>query len=126
MPTYERKAREITARHGLQKNEALVQDIAEGLRASASYVMVTEVPARVAKLLLDMTADSSEKVKCSHGTPGFDFKMTQEMIAERVGASRSYVSTLINDWKREGILVGIGRTTCVRKVDRLRKIADAR
>ena len=48
--------------------------------------------------------------------------ITQQDLADLVGASRSFVSTLINEMKREGVLGNVGRILCVRDQKALRKI----
>jgi CRP-like cAMP-binding protein len=51
--------------------------------------------------------------------------ITQQDLADLVGASRSFVSTLINEMKRDGMLGNVGRILCVRDQKALRKIASA-
>ena len=50
--------------------------------------------------------------------------ITQQDLADLVGASRSFVSTLINEMKRDGMLGNVGRILCIRDQKALRKIAS--
>jgi CRP/FNR family transcriptional regulator, cyclic AMP receptor protein len=45
-------------------------------------------------------------------------------LADLVGASRSFVSTLINEMKRDGVLGNVGRTLCIRDQKALRRGAS--
>jgi CRP-like cAMP-binding protein len=80
-----------------------------------------EVPARLAELLLLFGELHGEP--CRHGGE-IDLKvLTQQDLADLLGASRSFVSTLINDMKRNGLLGNVGRTLCLRDQKGLAKIA---
>lgn len=81
-----------------------------------------EVPARLAETLLVLAESHGER--CPHGGE-YDLKgITQQDLADLVGASRSFVSTLINEMKREGHLSNVGRTLCIRDVPAVRQQAS--
>jgi CRP/FNR family transcriptional regulator, cyclic AMP receptor protein len=80
-----------------------------------------EVPARLAETLLSLSESHGER--CPHGGE-FDLKgITQQDLADLVGASRSFVSTLINEMKRDGHLGNVGRVLCLKDTKALRKLA---
>lgn len=102
--------------------------------------LMTPAPARLARLILDLTADalSGDQHACGHGGAydtlvirknprrnGAEQLMPamQEDLADRVGVSRAYACTLLNEWKRKGILRHNGRTLCVLDLKALRKLA---
>jgi CRP-like cAMP-binding protein len=80
-----------------------------------------EVPARLADLLLSLCEAHGER--CPHGGETDLRSITQQDLADLVGASRSFVSTLINEMKRDGTLGNVGRTLCVRDQKALRRLA---
>jgi CRP-like cAMP-binding protein len=81
-----------------------------------------EVPARLAETLLQLAETHGER--CPHGGE-YDLKgITQQDLADLVGASRSFVSTLINEMKRDGHLGNVGRVLCIKNTKSLRKIAS--
>jgi CRP-like cAMP-binding protein len=80
-----------------------------------------EVPARLAEMLLTMSESHGER--CPHGGE-YDLRgITQQDLADMVGASRSFVSTLINEMKRDGYLGNVGRVLCIKDTRALRKLA---
>ncbi|HUB08002.1 MAG TPA: Crp/Fnr family transcriptional regulator [Myxococcales bacterium] len=80
-----------------------------------------EVPSRLAELLIMLGEAHGER--CPHGGE-VDLKaITQQDLADLVGASRSFVSTLINEMKRDGHLGNVGRTLCLRDQRALKKLA---
>ncbi|AKU91393.1 Crp/Fnr family transcriptional regulator [Vulgatibacter incomptus] len=81
-----------------------------------------EVPARLAETLLTLAETHGDR--CPHGGE-HDLKgITQQDLADLVGASRSFVSTLINEMKRDGHLGNVGRTLCIKDMKSLRKLAS--
>ncbi len=81
-----------------------------------------EVPARLAETLVHLGESHGER--CPHGGE-IDLRgITQQDLADLVGASRSFVSTLINEMKRDGYLGNVGRILCIRDQKALRKIAS--
>jgi CRP/FNR family transcriptional regulator, cyclic AMP receptor protein len=92
------------------------------LRRRLSGVTFKEVPARLAETLLQLGEALGER--CPHGGE-LDLRgVTQQDLADLVGASRSFVSTLINEMKRDGYLGNVGRVLCIRDTKALRKIAS--
>jgi len=81
-----------------------------------------EVPARLADTLLTLSEAHGER--CLHGGETDLRGITQQDLADLVGASRSFVSTLINEMKRDGVLGNVGRTLCVRDQKALRRAAS--
>src|SRR5690606_4726792 len=80
-----------------------------------------EVPARLADTLLVLADSHGER--CPHGGE-YDLRgITQQDLADLVGASRSFVSTLINEMKRDGLLGNVGRILCIRDVRGVRERA---
>ncbi|MHB8421115.1 MAG: Crp/Fnr family transcriptional regulator [Myxococcales bacterium] len=91
------------------------------LRRRLLGLTLKEVPSRLAELLLMLGEAHGER--CPHGGE-IDLKaITQQDLADLVGASRSFVSTLINEMKRDGHLGNVGRTLCLRDQRALKKLA---
>jgi len=80
-----------------------------------------DVPARLADILLTLSESHGER--CPHGGELDLRQITQQDLADLVGASRSFVSTLINEMKRDGALGNVGRILCIRDAKALRKLA---
>ena len=82
-----------------------------------------EVPARLADTIVTLAETHGER--CPHGGE-LDLRgITQQDLADLVGASRSFVSTLINEMKRDGLLGNVGRVLCVKDQRALRKAAQS-
>ncbi len=94
-----------------------------GLRARVLGLTFKEVPARLAETLLCVAEAHGER--CAHGGETDLRGITQQDLADLVGASRSFVSTLVNGLKREGILGNVGRVLCIREQKALRRLAAA-
>jgi CRP-like cAMP-binding protein len=92
------------------------------LRGRVLGLTFKEVPARLADTLLTLAEAHGEK--CPHGGETDLRGITQQDLADLVGASRSFVSTLINEMKREGVLGNVGRILCIRDHKAVRKIAS--
>lgn len=93
-----------------------------GLRQRVNALTFKEVPARLAEIILTLGEQHGEK--CPHGGE-IDLRgITQQDLADLVGASRSFVSTLINEMKRDGHLGNVGRILCVRAPRALRELAS--
>jgi CRP-like cAMP-binding protein len=113
----------------LEARPALAVDVvraySERVRALRKRVLgltFKEVPARLAETLLTLAEQHGER--CPHGGE-IDLRgITQQDLADLVGASRSFVSTLINEMKRDGMLGNVGRILCLRDQKALRKIAS--
>ncbi len=97
-------------------------DRVRGLRQRVLGLTFKEVPARLADTLLTLAEAHGER--CPHGGETDLRGITQQDLADLVGASRSFVSTLINEMKRDGVLGNVGRTLCIRDQKALRKIAS--
>lgn len=92
------------------------------LRQRTVGLTFKEVPARLAEQLLALVEAHGER--CVHGASVDLRGVTQQDLADLVGASRSFVSTLINEMKRDGLLGSVGRTVCVRDREALKQFAD--
>jgi CRP-like cAMP-binding protein len=92
------------------------------LRQRVLGLTFREVPARLAEMLLTLSVAHGER--CPHGGETDLRGITQQDLADLVGASRSFVSTLINEMKRDGMLGNVGRILCIRDQKALRKIAS--
>ena len=102
----------------------VIRAYSERVRALRQRVLgltFKEVPARLADTLLVLAEAHGER--CPHGGETDLRGITQQDLADLVGASRSFVSTLINEMKRDGVLGNVGRILCVRDQKALRKIA---
>src|SRR5229473_3599681 len=80
-----------------------------------------DVPARLAEMLISLAQAHGERIApgnelCLHG-------ITQQDLADLVGASRSFVSTLINKMKRDGLLANQGRLLVLKDEEGLNKVA---
>ena len=113
----------------LEARPALATDVirayADRVRALQKRVLgltFKEVPARLAETLLTLSEAHGER--CPHGGEKDLRGITQQDLADLVGASRSFVSTLINEMKRDGMLGNVGRILCIRDQKALRKIAS--
>jgi CRP-like cAMP-binding protein len=82
-----------------------------------------DVPARLAEMILMMAESHGER--CPHGGEVDIRGITQQDFADLVGASRSFVSTLINEMKRDGLLGNVGRVLCVRDQRALKRVSEA-
>lgn len=114
--------------HLLESRPHLALDVIRALnernRAMRNRVLgltFKEVPSRLADTLLVLAESHGER--CPHGGE-YDLRgITQQDLADLVGASRSFVSTLINEMKRDGLLGNVGRILCIRDVRGLRERA---
>jgi CRP-like cAMP-binding protein len=114
---------QLEARPGLSLD--VIRAYSERVRALKQRVLgltFKEVPARLADTLLTLGEAHGER--CPHGGE-IDLRgITQQDLADLVGASRSFVSTLINEMKRDGVLGNVGRILCIRDQKALRRIAS--
>lgn len=113
----------------MESRPSLAQDVlriqTERLRKMQRRVQrltFKDVPARLASTLLELCVELGEP--CAHRGQTDLRGITQQDLADLVGASRSFVSTLINEMKRDGYLGHVGRTLCIRDLDGLRRLAD--
>lgn len=94
---------------------------AHQLQKRVNALTFKEVPARLAEAILHLSETHGER--CPHGSE-LDLRgVTQQDLADLVGASRSFVSTLINEMKRDGMLSNVGRTLCIRNRQMLAVLA---
>ena len=98
-------------------------DQVRALRARVLGLTFKEVPARLAETLLSVAEAHGER--CAHAGETDLRGITQQDLADLVGASRSFVSTLLNELKRQGILGNVGRVLCIRDQKALRRLAAA-
>jgi CRP/FNR family cyclic AMP-dependent transcriptional regulator len=98
-------------------------DQVRALRTRVVGLTFKEVPARLAETLLTVAEAHGER--CAHDGETDLRGVTQQDLADLVGASRSFVSTLVNELKREGILGNVGRVLCIRDQKALRRLAAA-
>ncbi len=77
-----------------------------------------EVPARLARFLLELTERRGQPLDQGWLIP---LELSTEEIASLLGSTRQTVSTLINQWQREGILERRGRRSLlIRRLQPLR------
>jgi len=93
------------------------------LRTRVLGLTFQEVPARLAETLLAVAEAHGER--CAHDGETDLRGITQQDLADLVGASRSFVSTLVNELKREGVLGNVGRVLCIRDQKALRRLASS-
>jgi CRP-like cAMP-binding protein len=98
-------------------------DQVRGLRSRLLGLTFKEVPARLADTLLSVAEAHGER--CAHAGETDLRGITQQDLADLVGASRSFVSTLVNELKRQGVLGNVGRVLCIRDQRALRRLATA-
>jgi CRP/FNR family transcriptional regulator, cyclic AMP receptor protein len=112
----------------LESRPALAVQLLEGmgqrvrqLQRRLRALTFKEVPGRLADTLLMLGETHGEP--CPHGGEVDLDCATQQDLADLVGASRSFVSTLINEMKRDGSLANVGRTLCLKDRKALRRHA---
>ncbi|MBS2024977.1 MAG: Crp/Fnr family transcriptional regulator [Deltaproteobacteria bacterium] len=81
-----------------------------------------DVPARLADSILALAGDHGEKAEGERHTSLTG--VTQQDLADLVGASRSFVSTLVNQMKRDGLLTSQGRRLIITDTAGLQKLAS--
>jgi CRP-like cAMP-binding protein len=121
---YENQAQRLLELTGLLDcDQALINRVADYLTQHTLRLLHSDGEARLAQIMLGLRGKDSG---CAHTKKDgcFDIEVSQGRLAYHAGLSRSYASTLINEWKRRGILVSIGRTLCVRSPSALARIAD--
>jgi CRP/FNR family cyclic AMP-dependent transcriptional regulator len=112
----------------LESKPALAVQLFEGLgqrirqlQRRLRALTFKDVPGRLADTLLMLGESHGER--CPHGGEVDLDCATQQDLADLVGASRSFVSTLINEMKRDGSLGNVGRTLCLKDRKALRRHA---
>ncbi|HKE14996.1 MAG TPA: Crp/Fnr family transcriptional regulator [Kofleriaceae bacterium] len=81
-----------------------------------------DVRARVAETLLELTREHGQP--CPHGF-AIDLRISQDDLAELVGASRQMVNRVIGEMTRRLYVQRMGRILCVLHRDRLERLASA-
>ena len=98
-----------------------LNDRVRQLRVRVQGLTRKDVPARLAEMLLTLVDAHGEHTPtgelCLQG-------ITQQDLADLVGASRSFVSTLINKMKRDGLLANQGRLLVIKDQEGLTKLAE--
>jgi CRP-like cAMP-binding protein len=98
-----------------------LNDRVRQLRQRVQGLTRKDVPARLAEMLqvlIDAHGEQSPNGElCLQG-------ITQQDLADLVGASRSFVSTLINKMKRDGLLANQGRLLVMKDQEGLNKLAE--
>ena len=89
------------------------------LEQRVAALLFHDVRARVARLLCDLAGRFGER--CPHGLE-LDIRVTQQELADLAGASRSVVSTLVNEWRDQGILAYTREFICIVRIDALRRL----
>lgn len=105
--------------------ELLIEPIIEAVVRERTEFVNLDTPARLARVLLEM-ADSGGLVTAPASgdfAPATETPITQAAIASRAGSVRSYVSTLVNQWKRKRILAVEGRLIRIKDLPRLQALA---
>lgn len=80
-----------------------------------------DVHARVAETLLELAREHGDP--CEHGF-AIDVRITQQDIAELVGASRQMVNRVLGDFERQLYIARMGRVTCVLHRERLERLVE--
>jgi CRP/FNR family cyclic AMP-dependent transcriptional regulator len=80
-----------------------------------------DVRARVAEALLDLVREHGDG--CAHGF-AVDVRITQQDLAELVGASRQMVNRVLGQLSRELYLHRTGRVICILQRERLERLAE--
>ena len=98
-----------------------LNDRVRQLRQRVAGLTRKDVPARLAEMLLALVYAHGEHSPsgelCLQG-------ITQQDLADLVGASRSFVSTLINKMKRDGLLANQGRLLVMKDQEGLTRLAE--
>jgi CRP/FNR family transcriptional regulator len=132
----ERSTRAETARCDVATTLSLMEPFGQGTHEPPSAELVDALLAdrrvrsrrlrllcfeNVENRLAGVLGDLAERVgePCRHGASGRDLTcVTQEDLADLVGSSRAFVSTILNKFKRDGDLAAIGRVLCLRVAGR--------
>ncbi len=77
----------------------------------------TEV--RLAETLIELSGNFA--TRCEHGF-GQHLRLTQQELADLLGASRPVVSTILNKLRNKGILGYNREYVCVRDIDEIKKL----
>jgi len=119
-----RELTEVLGRHptlGLSVIQTL-EDRERQLMRRLEALAFKDVRARVAESLLELATEHGEP--CRHGF-AVDLRITQQDLAELVGASRQMVNRVLGELSRQLYVQRMGRVICVLNEERLRSYVDA-
>jgi CRP-like cAMP-binding protein len=91
------------------------------LSARIESLVFKDVPTRVVETLLALSRDHGEP--CQHGF-AVDVRVSQQDIADLVGASRQMVNRVIRDLTLKFYVKRKGKVLCILDADRLRRLAE--
>lgn len=102
-----------------------IQSSRLGQQARRKHWLTTkDVPARLAATLVELAEIFGDVIPAKQEVHLSG--ITQQDLADLVGASRSFVSTLINLMKQDGYLFSIGRNICIPSKEKLTMLAGER
>lgn len=81
-----------------------------------------QVEARLAETLRELSGGFD--TRCEHGF-GLHIRLTQQELADLVGASRPVVSTILNRLRKKGVLGYSREYVCVRAIETIEQLSDA-
>ncbi len=100
---------------------ALLTELSRRLRRADQKIgglVLLDVPGRIARLLLDLSAES--------GTAAIEKVLTHQTIAQMIGASRETVSRAMKEFQDEGLITVVRRRISIARRDALEKRAQVR
>lgn len=83
-------------------------------------LLFREVPCRLARLLLRLSKEFPKKMKCGDK---IDLNLTQQDMANLIGATREIVSLTLNDFKRQGLIASHRRQICIHDKKNLQELS---
>ncbi len=89
------------------------------LSRRVTSLVFKSVEVRVVETILQMCKDYPEK--CSHGV-ALDVRLSQQDLADLVGASRESVSRVISQMQKRDYVHRIGRVLCIPSLTRLKRL----
>ena len=108
---YTERARKLIALIVQAKADPMAEVVE--LLKKADELRAGNVDQRLAALLLEIGVNAPDRT----------ILFAQDKMADSIGASRSFVSTILNGWKRDGVVSSFGRKLKIDSVSRLQKIA---
>jgi CRP/FNR family transcriptional regulator, cyclic AMP receptor protein len=99
----------------------LVEDRERVLRRRVESLLFKDVGSRVVETLIDLSREYGEP--CPHGM-ALDVRITQQDLADLVGASRQMVNRVLRELMIKLYLVRKGRYLCILSMERLARLAD--
>lgn len=89
------------------------------LQRRLECLMFQDVRARLAEMLCLFASHYGQR--CEHGYE-IDVQLTQQELAEWVGASRPMVSTILNELRESGVLVYTRQLICINQIETLERL----